>query len=261
MAVAKESLPGLSPAPPPAQVDVDGEDLSIPPRRQRVRIYTWEMPVRVTHWVTFSAVLVLTVTGGYIGDPFLIPPTERIMSQMRFIHMVAAFVFLASGLLRTYWLFAGNRFAHWRAFIPTSRKRFREMVRQTGWYLFVRDDPPKVLGHNALAAGTYFIVFFLFMVQTVTGFALYAVHGSSPWHDLFGWVIGIFGISTVRLVHHLIMWAIIAFMIHHVYSAVLVDHYERTGLMASIFSGSKFVSREDILEARDGGYDVRGVVD
>jgi Ni/Fe-hydrogenase 1 B-type cytochrome subunit len=263
MAVAKETLPGLAPAPPPAApvADDPDSDVTIPARRQRVRVYTWEMPVRVTHWITFASVLMLTVTGGYIGDPFLIPPTDRTMAQVRFIHLVVAFVFLASGIVRTYWLFAGNRFAHWRAFVPTSRNQFREMVRQTGWYLFVRDDPPKVLGHNALAAGTYLIVFFLFLVQTVTGFALYAVHGNPPWVDLFGWVIGIFGVSTVRLVHHLLMWAIIAFMIHHVYSAILVDHYERTGLMASIFSGSKFVSREDIVEARDGGYDVQGVVD
>jgi hypothetical protein len=67
--------------------------------------------------------------------------------------------------------------------------------------------------------------------------------------------------KRVRLIHHLLMWAIIAFVIHHVYSAALVDHYERTGLMSSIFAGSKFVSREEIQEARDGGWDVQGVAE
>jgi Ni/Fe-hydrogenase 1 B-type cytochrome subunit len=257
MAVANDAM-GAVPA--PDDIHPNGH-VTILPERQRARVYVWEMPVRVTHWVTFAAVMVLTVTGGYIGDPFLIPPTDRTMAQVRFIHLLFAFVFVASGLLRTYWLFAGNRFANWRAFIPTNRRRFREMVNQTSWYFFVRDDPPKVLGHNALAAGTYVVVFFLFLVQTLTGFALAGAHNEEPWSGLFGWVAAILGLSTVRLIHHFLMWAIIAFMIHHVYSAILVDHYERTGLMSSIFAGSKFVSREDVQEARDGGWDIEGVAE
>lgn len=257
MAVANDAM---SAAPVPEDVAPRG-DIAILPERQRVRIYVWEMPVRVTHWVTFAAVMVLTVTGGYIGDPFLIQPTDRTMATVRFIHLVFAYVFVASGVLRTYWLFAGNRFARWQAFIPTSRRQFREMVNQTGWYIFVRDDPPKILGHNALAAGTYMVVFFLFLVQTATGFALAGAHGLEPWSSLLGWVPGIFGLTTVRLIHHFLMWAIIAFMIHHVYSAILVDHFERSGIMSSIFAGSKFVSREDVQEARDGGWDIEGVAE
>jgi Ni/Fe-hydrogenase 1 B-type cytochrome subunit len=78
---------------------------------------------------------------------------------------------------------------------------------------------------------------------------------------LFGWVNGLFGISSVRFVHNLVMWVILASMIHHVYSALLVDHWERNGLMASIFSGKKFVTRQEIQETRDGGWDVRGIAE
>lgn len=107
---------------------------------------------------------------------------------------------------------------------------------------------------SGTAGGTYFVVFFLFLVQTITGFGLEAIHGSQPWAALFGWVPGLlFGEQGIRLIHHLLMWVIMAFAIHHVYSALLVDHWERNGLMASIFSGSKFVQRWRIDEARDGG--------
>lgn len=249
----------ITPAAPPAE-RVEQElrgDITIPLRRQRVRVYTWQVPVRITHWVTFGAVMVLAVTGGYIGDPFLIPATPELMNTIWFVHILTAFIFVASGIVRTYWLFAGNRWSSWRAFLPVSRKQLREMVRQTEWYAFVRPEPPRVLGHNALAAGTYLVVFFLFLIQVVTGFALDAVHGTQPWVALFGWVNGTFGISSVRFVHHLVMWAILAFMIHHVYSALLVDHWERNGLMSSIFSGNKFVTRQEIQEARDGGWDVQ----
>jgi Ni/Fe-hydrogenase 1 B-type cytochrome subunit len=232
-------------------------DTLVPARAQRVRIYVWEVPVRVTHWVIVSCVIVLSVTGAYIADPFLIPPGGSVMMTVRFLHMLAAFIFLAAGVARTYWLFAGNRFARWTAFIPTNRRQAGEARRQIGWYVFARSDLPKVLGHNQLAAGAYCVVFFLFLIQTVTGFALVGMHGIEPWATLFGWVPGVMGgVQGMRLIHHLLMWAILAFMIHHVYSSLLVDHIERNGLLSSIFTGYKFVTRQEVIEARDGGMDV-----
>jgi Ni/Fe-hydrogenase 1 B-type cytochrome subunit len=236
-----------------------GEEL--PPTMERVRVYVWQIPVRLTHWVTFSTLIVLMVTGSYIADPFLFSPGQDTMRLVRFVHIVAACLFVASGILRTYWLFAGNQFSRWSAFIPTNRRHLRELVRQTQWYLFLRKDLPGILGHNALASGTYLIVFFLFFIQTITGFALVGIHGTQPWATLLGWLPGVlFGEQGVRLIHHLLMWAIIAFAIHHVYSALLVDHVERNGLMSSIFSGSKFVARWRIVEARDGGIALDSIV-
>ncbi len=228
----------------------------------RFRIYVWQVPVRITHWLTFGSVMVLSVTGGYIADPFIIPPGGPFMTVVRFVHMVAAFTFLGSGILRTYWLFAGNRFSRWTAFVPTNRRHAAELANQAGWYLFLRREVPKILGHNALAAGTYFVVFFLFLLQTATGFALAGADGTEPWATIFGWVPGLLGgLQGVRLIHHLLMWGVIAFMIHHVYSALLVDHWERNGLMASIFSGYKFVSRREIDDARDGGMEIQESVE
>lgn len=235
------------------------EELVVALPCQRVRVYVWEIPVRVTHWLTVAALMVLVVTGSYIADPFLVPVNAFTMNTFRFIHMVAAFTFLASGVLRTYWLFAGNQFSNWRAFIPTNRRHFREFNQQTAWYLFLRRELPPILGHNALAAGTYMVVFFLFLIQTLTGFALEGVHGGLA-ATFFGWVVPLLGgLGNVRLVHHLLMWAILAFMIHHVYSALLVDHVEKTGILSSIFSGYKFVTRRDIDAARDGGIKVQEI--
>jgi len=240
---------GVGPAP-----SAPAEEIVIPAALERIRIYVWQIPVRVTHWVTFSAIVVLTVTGAYIADPFFFSYNVDTMRLMRFVHMVAAFTFVASGILRTYWLFAGNQFSRWQAFIPTNRRHLREFRSQTGFYLFLRKDLPGILGHNALAGGTYMVVFFLLLVQTLTGFGLYALDGTQPWATLFGWVPTImFGEQGMRLIHHLIMWAVIAFAIHHVYSAILVDHWERNGTVSSIFAGSKFVQRWRVDEARDGG--------
>ena len=220
---------------------------------ERVRLYVWQVPVRVTHWVTAGCIVVLSLTGGYIADPFLIPPGNDVMSVVRLIHILTALTFLLSGLVRTYWLLAGNRFARWTAFIPTTMFQATELFRQAGFYAFVRKELPKVLGHNQLAATAYLALFALLLVETVTGFALDGLMGAEPGYTLFAWLRELIGPQTLRLVHHLAMWAILAIALFHVYSCVLVDHLEHNGLISSIISGFKFPTREEVVESRDGG--------
>jgi Ni/Fe-hydrogenase 1 B-type cytochrome subunit len=235
------------PALPDAEVQVPGH------AEERRRLYIWQLPVRISHWLTAGCIVVLSVTGVYIADPFLLPPGGSVMTSMRFIHIAAAITLLASGLLRTLWLLFGNRFARWKAFIPTTRAQATEIFRQAAFYAFLRREIPKVLGHNQLAAAAYLLLFFLLLVETVTGFALDGLLGAEPGASLFGWLRDLVGPQLIRLVHHLAMWAILAIAIFHVYSCILVDHVERNGLMSSIISGYKFVTREEVLESRDGG--------
>jgi Ni/Fe-hydrogenase 1 B-type cytochrome subunit len=223
---------------------------------ERVRLYVWQAPVRITHWVTVTCIVVLSITGAYIADPFLIPPGGSLMGTVRLIHVLTAVIFLTSGLVRTIWLLAGNRFARWSAFIPTSRKQATELFRQAGYYGFVRREIPKVLGHNQLAATAYLALFGLLLLETVTGFTLDGINGAQPAAALFGWVSDLFGPQLIRQIHHLSMWAILAIALFHVYSCVLVDHIEHNGLMSSMFSGYKFPTREEVLVSRDGGPDV-----
>jgi Ni/Fe-hydrogenase 1 B-type cytochrome subunit len=224
-----------------------------PAAEERVRLYVWQAPVRITHWVIVGCIVVLSITGAYIADPFLIPPGGSIMTTVRLVHVVTALVFLAAGLVRTLWLLVGNRFARWSAFIPTSKNQALELFRQAGYYAFLRRDIPKVLGHNQLAATAYVLLFGLLLVETVTGFALDGIGGAQPAWMLFAWLSDLLGPQLIRVIHHLSMWAILAIAVFHVYSCVLVDHIEKNGLMSSIFSGYKFPTRQEVLESRDGG--------
>ena len=220
---------------------------------ERVRLYIWQIPVRLTHWLTAACIIILSVTGLYIADPFLIAPGGTIMSTIRLVHILTALTFLVSGLIRTYWLLAGNRFARWTAFIPTSKFQATELFRQAGFYGFVRPEIPKVLGHNQLAATAYLVLFALLLVETVTGFALDGLMGSEPGATLFGWLRELLGPQLLRLVHHLAMYAILAIALFHIYSCILVDHIENNGLVSSIIAGFKFPTREEVVESRDGG--------
>ena len=228
---------------------------------ERVRVYVWQNPVRITHWVTAACIVVLSVTGGYIADPFLVPPGGNVMSTVRTVHILTAFTFLVSGLVRTWWLLAGNRFARWSAFIPTNRNQALELFRQAGFYAYIRKEIPKVLGHNQLAATAYVALFALLLVETVTGFALDGLVGAEPGATLFGWLRELLGPQLLRLIHHLSMWAILAIALFHVYSCMLVDHIERNGLTSSIISGYKFPTREEVAEARDGGLELLAQVE
>ncbi len=257
MTAAQESLP--QPSARSSTAPLAGEPISagahagLERPHERVRLYVWQAPVRITHWVTAACIVTLSLTGGYIADPFLIPPGGNVMSTVRLIHIVTALVFLLSGVVRTWWLLAGNRFSRWSAFIPTSRYQATELFRQAGFYGFIRKEIPKVLGHNQLAATAYLALFALLLVETVTGFALDGLVGGEPGATLFGWLRELAGPQLLRLVHHLSMWAILAIALFHVYSCILVDHLEKNGLVSSIVSGFKFPTREELVESRDGG--------
>jgi len=234
---------------------------AVPGLGRRVRVYIWQVPVRVTHWVTVATIVSLSVTGLYIADPFLIPPGGGVMTTIRAAHIVSAFLFLLSGLVRTIYLLAGNRFARWYAFIPTNRYQFMEIFRQAGFYAFIRKEIPKVLGHNQLAAAAYVLLFVLLLVETITGFALDGLLGSEPMASIFWPLRELATPQLLRLIHHLAMWAILAIALFHIYSCVLVDNIEKNGLLSSIFSGYKFPTRLDVLESRDGGADLLALAD
>jgi Ni/Fe-hydrogenase 1 B-type cytochrome subunit len=216
-----------------------------------VRVYVWEQPVRVSHWFIFLPLVVLSFTGYYIHNPFIVAKssTTFLMATIRFIHIVAGFVFISAFLLRLYWFFKGNSWSNWRAFVPIRRRQWRGMGSMVAYYSFLRKDLTHHVGHNALAAVTYLLMFTLMLIEIITGLTLYTqVRGNWLLGWLFVWVPSVIDIQHIRLIHFCIMFAFFAFVIHHVYSAVLVSWEERNGLIESIFTGYKFVPKNELDE-------------
>lgn len=211
------------------------------------RVYVWEFPVRLTHWTNFISIVMLTITGYYIGNPFIhaYRAEQYIMGWMRFLHFSFAYLFTFSLILRIYWAFAGNTYASWRVFNPFSSQKFRDLIEISKFYLLIRKDVPEALkyaGHTACATYVYLGLFILFVIQILTGFALYSQsHTGVIWKLLGGWLLIFFVDNTLRLYHHLIMWFIIAFVLAHVYISWFVERAERSGLISSMFSGYKVI--------------------
>lgn len=233
-------------APPPLTVLRHGHS-------DLVRVYVWEVVVRVTHWVNAGAIVVLAATGVYIGFPFLIvagPAGEHFtMGTVKLVHSYAAIAFTLSVLSRLVWMFLGNRYARWDKFLPVHAIRRRGILPTLRYYLFARRKPTGFVGHNPVAGLTYSLIFLLFLLQIATGLALYSAgaHVDSPLRafQFLGPLLG--GLQTARWIHHLVMWLLLGFAVHHVYSAVLMSHVEPNATMESIFSGYKFVPREDLV--------------
>lgn len=212
--------------------------------------YVWELPVRLTHWVNALCVLVLGLTGFYIGHPFYTATDTAayIMGWNRFIHFVFAYLLLVSFIARCYWFLFGNRFSSWRMFFPWATREGRKAAMTFfRYYTFTGPKLPYEVGHNPLACMAYAGVFTLFAIQILTGFALYGqFQPDGFWFGALGNLLVWFDAQTLRLVHHVTMWLLAGFFVNHAYSAWLMDVKEMNGVMSSIFSGYKFVERDDL---------------
>jgi Ni/Fe-hydrogenase 1 B-type cytochrome subunit len=213
------------------------------------RLYVWELPVRLTHWVLFFSIIVLSATGYYIGNPYISVPGAAkdhfVMGTMRVVHLYAAIFFTLAVVVRIYWLFVGNDYARLMQFIPLSIDRLRSLWKTFLFYSFIRHDPDDYPGHNALAAASYAMIFVVYFVMITTGLALYTaiVSAGSPF-QVFSFLIPLFdGLQMARLIHHIGMWIILIFVVVHVYFVFLSSVIEHIGTFDSIFSGYKFVPK------------------
>ena len=93
-----------------------------------MRVYVWEWPVRVCHWLIAGSIAVLSVTGLYIANPSMITTgvaTQRsLMGLVKLIHYSTAIVFGIAVISRIWWMFVGNNYARWDKFVPARRKRW-----------------------------------------------------------------------------------------------------------------------------------------
>jgi Ni/Fe-hydrogenase 1 B-type cytochrome subunit len=223
---------------------------SIPYRR----VYVWELPVRLYHWVNALCVLLLIATGYLIGNPQTIFYSSEAYQQywfgiVRFTHFATAYVFFFNFLFRIYWGFVGNKYARWNNFIPHKKEQAEEVIEVMKVDILQAKLRGKIsVGHNMLAGFIYFLSFLVFLFQAVTGFALYSSMSDSFMPRLFAWIVPLMGgDANVRQWHHLFMWFFITFVIIHVYLVFYHDYIEGRGTTSSMVGGWKF-ERDDQLK-------------
>lgn len=238
----------MTPSSAPAATLAATEDEEVRQGHSLQSVYVYEAPVRLWHWVNALAITVLALTGYFIGRPLPTMPGEAsahyVMGYIRFAHFAAGYV-LAVGLLgRVYWALVGNHHARELFWVPIFRRAYwAEVGSMLKWYAFASARPGRYVGHNPLARLAMVSLFLgtaVFMV--VTGFALYAEGAQAgSWQDrLFGWVIPLFGQSQdVHTWHRMGMWAMVLFVMLHVYAAIREDIMGRQSIVSTMISGHR----------------------
>lgn len=211
-------------------------------------VYLWHWPIRAMHWIAAVCIVTLVVTGFYIGEPYFMSGTGEAtafaMGWVRFIHFTAAAVLIATGIVRFYWLFVGNKFERWQSLLPWHHRDWTN-----GWQVLKRyalifpERAPHYLGHNPLQQIAHTTFYSLVLVQVVTGFAMYGqADPGGFFYTVFGWAVPLLGgIQVVHFVHHVLTWVFITFIPIHVYLTVRADALHREGRLSSMISGGRFV--------------------
>ncbi len=212
--------------------------------------YVYQWPVRICHWLNVLAVVMLSITGFYIGSPFMTAQdtSQYIMGWMRFLHFSFAYLFTVSVAARILWMFIGNHHASWRVFFPwLSAEGRRNFIKMFRYYTFTGKQISYEAGHNPVAATAYLGIFLLFLFQIVSGFTLYGQFAPGGfWSGLTGWLLTLISSQWLRLLHHGVMWLLAGFVINHVYSAWLMDVKERNGTISGMFGGYKYIEPKDL---------------
>ena len=161
------------------------------------RAYIWQLPVRFFHWINAFALVFLILTGFLIANPPAIMTAKEASGQfwmgyIREIHFISAYAMVAAMFMRLYWAFAGNRFANWRQFVPFDKEGREKMWHVMKYDIFLFNEKEYKftnipIGHNTVAAASYFVMFVLAIVMMFTGFALYAPTSSWFFPKMFAW--------------------------------------------------------------------------
>ena len=234
-------------------VPVDSSDPKHPRMRMgpAIAVYVWQYPLRLVHWGLVISIGVLSVTGYYIHNPFIVGQAQHpfLMGDFRFVHEVFGMAFIAFFLLRLYLFFAGDRWVRWQVMVPLRKAQWVEMWEVMKFYAFMRPTPVSKVGHNAIAAFSYIGIYSLVLVEIITGLVMFNWLRHSPiLTPLLGWIPRLISIQNIRLIHFFLMFVFIAFGIFHVHLCLIVSSAEKRGLLDSIFTGYKIIPVNELEE-------------
>ena len=217
-----------------------------------VRINIWSATLRFQHWANMALIVIMSMSGYYIMNPFFGPAAETgpdvgyLMGWVRLIHYVSAYLWLGLGFSRLVLSFtAKDRQLRWRSLWPlNSREDVKGLWGTIQYYLFLKKEGPLYLAHNPLQQFAYTGIYVMCLIQMLSGIVLYGLYNQTDWF----WVIVAYpmhwmGVSTFRMIHALIMFVLWSFVIVHVYLATRADALERHGGVSSMVNGGVWLRR------------------
>jgi len=176
------------------------------------------LPAVLLHWAHLVSFLTLAVTGLVI----YYAPGLWSIEVFRNFHFVMMFVFIYTTIIRIYWAFFGKGSADTgqTKLIPDykhfalDKASWREFVPWVKYYTFMSKYKPTTSKYGTMQIMTYGYAFpLLILCMALTGFSLW-----EPTQPYLGWFINLFSsLDTLRVVHLLGCWAMLAVFFIHFY--------------------------------------------
>jgi Ni/Fe-hydrogenase 1 B-type cytochrome subunit len=216
-----------------------------------MQVYVWEFPVRFTHWVNFCCIMLLSITGYFMGSELDHPiyTKQYLLSWIRFIHFVTAYMFMMSFIIRIYWSIAGNNYADMMNWFPTTRARSKELFNDIKNHLVLDIRASYRIGHTSLGSFVFFILQIVFFLSIISGFTMYSLnHTGESWRAFGEWVQHTVTLDMIKQYHEVIMYIFLTFVPVHLFMSFFNSFKLNNKLMISIFSGNKLIEREKIIE-------------
>ena len=171
------------------------------------------MLFRILHELIMVSIILLIITGFYIHRPF-IGGAGFLMTVMRGVHFLFAFVLTVSAITRIVTMFAGKN-RDWRTFIPNGRD-WKILPKVINYYAYIGDEPTLTKRYNPLQMVTYCVAFVLIIFQIVSGIAIFQPDGALKGFNYF-----LFNNEfEVRIAHFIVNWLFILIMMVHVYLTI-----------------------------------------
>ncbi|MGF7138522.1 cytochrome b/b6 domain-containing protein [Roseimarinus sediminis] len=194
---------------------------------QKIKLYgNYE---RYWHWAQFGAIATLTLTGFEIHSSYELMGYERAVN----VHNVAGWGYSILLVFTLFWMLVTGMY---RQFLPTT-KRFHEQFRFYALGIMknephpVKKTPENKM--NPIQRLTYFgLMWFLLPLQVLTGL-LYLYTNIAK--DLFG----IESIRWIALLHTLMAFMVIVFVIVHVY--MITTGHTLTAYLEGMITGKEKV--------------------
>ncbi len=216
--------------------------------------------MRVNHWIVAICMVAAVITGLYIGHPyyqsFIADPaaTKYVMAWNRWIHFMAAIIFDVSSIVVAYLYFFSRFEKAYKKLIPTLTN-----IKEFGAVLFNLLTLNRVKKFDSSHADSFNAVFFfifhmMLVWMLLTGLQLY-VHGLGSGLSAIGewwpamlhlatdWTVAVTGgtFMDVRISHHYTMYAILVWVMFHVYYQIWRTIFWSEGDIGIVVSGTKFV--------------------
>ena len=208
----------------------------------------WWLSIRLIHWSVVLSVFTLLLTGFYIAEPLSVnagPTAGKFwMGHIRMLHMTVGIILTFLMIWRAYLGFFASFHARWVDLLAWTDPV--NLLAQVKFYLLLSEKKPEHKYHyGPLQSLAYSGLIALQIMIILTGVIMVGANyhaGLSLWFaDLLKPVeIALGGLAGVRLLHHIVAWGFILFIMTHVYMAIWSDVVYKEGTVSSMISGRVF---------------------